>query len=157
RQASSKGRSLTIPSITEIQGQWFRMMDQLTSWVSEPVFLDAGAGSYVVRFEIQGSKKEHADLRAAWAELRDVAGLLAESRLRRVDAKESKKNLQSMRSVLDLLTSLTEANVVLEVTTQTGLEEVESFELRPPTRKELQSWQDTASRRIPSGDVPQAD
>lgn len=156
-RASPTDAALTIPVIAEIQTQWFRTIDEMTNWTIEPVLLDASAGSFVVRFELQGTEDDQLVLQGALAELHDVARFIADARLRQGPPKARKKHLQSIRSVLNLLSALTEANAILEVTTRARHEPAASFELRPPTRKDLQKWQGTTSCRIPSGDVPQAD
>ncbi|MCX4241125.1 hypothetical protein [Paraliomyxa miuraensis] len=156
-QVAPGGRALTIPMLAELQALWVRTIDDFTVGMNDPVFLDAGTGSFVIRYEISGDHADQSRLRSALAELRDVSEILLESRLRQGAPEAREEHLQRIHSVLELLTALTEANVVLEVTTAAGRAEAESFELHPPSREDLEGWQRMASSRIPSEDVPQAD
>ncbi|MCA9705255.1 MAG: hypothetical protein KDK70_05340 [Myxococcales bacterium] len=156
-QASPAGRVLTIPTLAEIQALWVRTIDTLTTGVNDPVLLDASVGSFVVRFEIAGDEHDAAQVRSALGELRDVAELLAESRLLRGPWPEREAHLRRIHGVLELLTALTAANAALEVTTEVAPGRSESFELHPPSPDDLQRWQQLAATRIPSVDVPQAD
>jgi hypothetical protein len=143
--------------LAELQALWVRTIDVFTAGVNDPVFLDAGTGSFVVRFEISGDQADQLRLQSAMGELRDVSEVLAESHLQQGAPEAREEHLQRIHSVLELLTALTDANVALEVTTAAGRSEAESFELRPPAREDLEGWQRMISSRIPSEDVPQAD